>query len=441
MSGIHNIKFIKMSQGLRVLIVGASIAGPMTAYWLARAGCTVTIIERFPSLRIGGQSIDIRSVGVTVMRKIPGMEEAVRAKRPPIDAFKWVDDQGKIYAEMTPSGDADAQSLISEFEIYRGDMARVICDLLRPYEEEGKVRFIFDEQVASISQPGDDGDDAPVTVEFMNSTPTAEYDLVIAADGATGRTRALGFNCGVRDYINPLNVWAAFFAVPQALLAEGETGAAHNSPPGRFFGMGPSPLGGTNGIMMTVLPSNDPEATLAYRRAQEKGEEGLKQFVAETYRDAGWLAKELIESMWDSKDFYSNEFVQVKMPSLSKGRFAVVGDAGYAPGFTGTGTSLAISGAYVLAGELLSHPGDVKAGLRAYEERMRPIIKDMQTLPPGVRSFLAPQTHWGLAVRNVILRVVCFGMQFGKYFSWMTKYYSSAFSSDKFGLPEYEWVA
>lgn len=64
---------------LNVLVVGASIAGPAAAYWLAKAGAHVTVIERFPYLRTSGQNVDIRSCGVTIMRKIPGMEETVRA--------------------------------------------------------------------------------------------------------------------------------------------------------------------------------------------------------------------------------------------------------------------------------------------------------------------------------------------------------------------------
>ena len=65
---------------LKVLVVGASIAGPTAAYWFAKAGANVTIIERFPKMRTNGQNIDIRTAGVTVMRKMPGMEAPVRAK-------------------------------------------------------------------------------------------------------------------------------------------------------------------------------------------------------------------------------------------------------------------------------------------------------------------------------------------------------------------------
>ena len=69
---------------LRVLVVGASIAGPMAAYWLAKAGREVTIIERHPALRSGGQNIDIRTCGVTVVRKIPGLEAALKASLAPL---------------------------------------------------------------------------------------------------------------------------------------------------------------------------------------------------------------------------------------------------------------------------------------------------------------------------------------------------------------------
>lgn len=82
-----------MSQ-LRVLVVGASIAGPMAAYWLAKAGATVTVIERFPKLRTNGQAIDIRTTGVTIMRKIPGMEAAVRARTTQMEGISFVRDDG-----------------------------------------------------------------------------------------------------------------------------------------------------------------------------------------------------------------------------------------------------------------------------------------------------------------------------------------------------------
>lgn len=117
----------------------------------------------------------------------------------------------------------------------------------------------------------------------------------------------------------------------------------------------------------------------------------------------------------------------------------LAGDAGHAAGPTGTGTSLALTAGYLLAGELLAHKGDVAAGLDAYEERMRPLVEEGQVIPPGVLSLMAPQTMWGIWIRNQLFKVVCFGMQFSWALSWLGSW-SVSFGKDKSGLPEYQWV-
>lgn len=106
---------------LNVLVVGASIAGPTAAYWFARAGASVTVIERFPSLRTSGQAVDIRTVGVEVMRKMPGMEAAVRAKTTTLEGMSFVRDDGRPYGVIKATGDPEQQSIVSEFEIFRGE--------------------------------------------------------------------------------------------------------------------------------------------------------------------------------------------------------------------------------------------------------------------------------------------------------------------------------
>lgn len=119
---------------LKVLIAGASVAGPTAAYWLAKAGANVTIIERFPKLRTNGQNIDIRTAGVTVMRKMPGMEAAVRAQKFEIDGMSIVGDDGRPYGTIRATGNPDQQSLISEYEILRGDLAQILVDLTKENE-------------------------------------------------------------------------------------------------------------------------------------------------------------------------------------------------------------------------------------------------------------------------------------------------------------------
>ncbi|KAL1886734.1 hypothetical protein Plec18167_000668 [Paecilomyces lecythidis] len=420
-----------MSQ-LKVLVVGASIAGPMAAYWFAKAGAKVTVIERFPHLRTNGQNVDIRTVGVTVMRKIPGMEEAVRTKTTPLEGMAFVRADGRPYGILRPTGNPDQQSLVSEYEILRGDLAQILFDLTKSNEN---IDYVFGEQIVAIQQDGQCN--GPVTVEFSNGFPTTDFDLVVACDGATSRTRAMGLGCGIRDYVVSQNSWAAYFSIPQDLLAGSKTGAAYSAVGGRFIGVGPGPSGMNQVTLMHILPRNNRDETLAFREAKKRGDDSLKEFIAQLYTGAGWKCDEVVKSMMGAGDFYASELVQVKVPSLYKGRFVLVGDAGYA-GSPGSGTSLAMAGAYVLAGEVCKHRGSLEAALFGYEKTMRPLIDDMQKMPPLIPTMMAPQTSWGVWLRNMIFAFVCWT----RIIEFSQRFFAASFSnSDDYFLPEYEWMA
>lgn len=79
---------------------------------------------------------------------------------------------------------------------------------------------------------------------------------------------------------------------------------------------------------------------------------------------------------------------------MYKRRFVFIGDAGYAPDFTGAGTTLAIAGTYVLAGEVGRHKENLAAGHKGSEEQMRPVIDDFRRIPPLLSTIFAPQTAW-----------------------------------------------
>jgi 2-polyprenyl-6-methoxyphenol hydroxylase-like FAD-dependent oxidoreductase len=96
------------------------------------------------------------------------------------------------------------------------------------------------------------------------------------------------------------------------------------------------------------------------------------------------------------------------MPTIAQGRVTLVGDAGYcASPLSGMGTSLALVGAYVLAGEL--GPAEfldnrrVQTALAKYEAVMRPYIDRCQDLPNGVDGYL-PKSARDIAITAQVMK-------------------------------------
>jgi 2-polyprenyl-6-methoxyphenol hydroxylase-like FAD-dependent oxidoreductase len=96
---------------------------------------------------------------------------------------------------------------------------------------------------------------------------------------------------------------------------------------------------------------------------------------------------------------------QVKMPSWSKGRVVLLGDAAWCAGPFGVGTTEAIVGGYVLAGELHQHGNDYKAAFSAYEDRMRPYVEKGQDVPKINTRISTPQSKLGVTLLNTALKI------------------------------------
>lgn len=361
------------------------------------------------------------------MRKMPGMEALVRKHSTQEEGVCFVRDDGRPYGIIRATGNADQQGIVSEFEIFRGDLSRVLVGLT---EGRDGIQYVFGEQIASL-QYSEEG----VEVLFTNGRPPAKYDLVVACDGATSRTRAMGLDCSFRDHVHSTGTWAAYFSIESDLLGGSKIGHGHSAPGGRFVSIGHDPAGGNRIMFMCV---NQLAHKLdEFRKASGQGEGPLKAFVAGQFCDVGWETGRVLQEMKTSKDFYASEVVQVKTPSLFRNRVVLVGDAGYAAGPTGGGTSLALTGGYMLAGELCKYRGDIAAGLKGYEEQMAPLIKELQKIPPFVGTIMAPQTSWGIWVRNHIFAFVAWtGIA-----EFLGKYLGAAFADNTaFPLPEYQWV-
>ena len=350
-----------------------------------------------------------------------------------------VDERGRPYVTIRGSGEPDQQSLVSEYEIFRDDLARILYDLTKGCPN---IRYVFGEQVASMQQHGD-----IVTVDFVNGQlPKSTYDLVIAADGATSRTRALGLHCKVRDHVHSLNAWAAYCTISRDLLDGSKMAQFSTSTPGRAIILAPDHDTSHNRVVLMGSHSRSKrseDVLQPFHEAVKQGDEATKSFLARFFHGHG--RDDILAAVMHSDNLYASEAVQVKVPALRNGRIVLVGDAGYAAGPVGTGTSMAITGAYILAGEINDHLQDLDTGLRNYEEKMRPIIQDMQHIPPGFPGIMTPQSTSALRLRNLVLRFVALLMVASDYgpiaaiASWIAALFSSSFGKDKYGISDYAW--
>ncbi|KAL8715203.1 MAG: hypothetical protein Q9220_001161 [cf. Caloplaca sp. 1 TL-2023] len=379
-----------------VLISGSGIAGSVFAFWLLRANphANITIVERDPTLRLTGASVDIRSSGVDIIKWM-GVEEEIRKRTTNEKGVQFVDEKGKAVGTLGATGRSDVQSFTSEYEIFRGALAKIF---IKPIID--RVTTVFDESVDYFKQH-----DNGVDVTFTKSKQTKTYDLLVAADGLRSKIRGRMLNTKPEEQIYGGGVHAAYFTIKKDLLQGDGLAKWYNAPGGRavFLRPDPDPAGRTRGNFISVSPIADIERRQRLDAALREGNQSYMKLMEDMFHDAGWLAPEVLQGMRESDDFYCSLFAQIRSPKIQDGRVVLLGDSGYAtPGF---GTSLAIIGGYVLAGELLNHPGDLNAALKRYQEIMLPFARGSQG-SEGAMQYINPQSWWGIKIRNAIFGAV-----------------------------------
>ncbi|THV42852.1 FAD-dependent monooxygenase [Glycomyces buryatensis] len=347
-----------MSDNRRVLISGASIAGTTAAYWLHRHGFTPTVIERAPAIREGGYKIDIRGAALDVVSRMDLLEE-VRRHPTEVKNATIVDARGRKVASLDADGAGGRE--IEDAEIMRGDLNRIIYEATK-----ADVEYRFEESISAI-EVGDDS----VKVDFESGS-AEEFDLVIGADGAHSNTRSLAFGPET-DYLHDLGYYVAIFSVPNHLGLDREELTYVG--PGRTA-LTYSTAGDTGAKAMFMFASDPLEYDHRDRNRQQR-------LLSEAYAGEGWEVPKFLEAMADAPDFYFDSISQIRMDKWSNGRVALVGDAAYcASPASGQGTSLALVGAYVLAGEIAAAGGDT-SGFEAYERQLGHFVSVNQKLGPS----------------------------------------------------------
>ncbi|XXX76337.1 FAD-dependent monooxygenase [Sorangium sp. So ce134] len=363
-----------------VLISGASIAGPALAFWLARYGFRPVVVERAGALRLGGQNIDIQGAAREVVRRM-GIEGDIRAATTGEQGLRFVDDRNATKAEF-PAASSEGGGFTQELEVLRGDLARILYDRTRDTTE-----YIFGDQIAGLRDHGD-----RVTVSFEHGDER-DFDLVVAADGIRSRTRAL--IVGDEPRIRPLGLYGSYFTIPRG-SSDGAWARWYHAPGSRSIILRPDNVGTTRASLWFLSPGRGHERASAAEQ---------KALIASVFADAGWESPRVLAALADAEDVYFDAVSQVMAPRWSSGRAALVGDAAYCPSpVSGMGASVALVGAYVLAGEL-SRRSDHRDAFAAYEKLMRPYVDLAQKLPPGVPWIAHPKSRLGVSLLHMALRL------------------------------------
>lgn len=346
--------------------------------------------------------------------------------------MQFVYRDGQRRATFEASGEEERQSATSEYEILRGDMARLLYEATK---DNANIRYIFDEMIASVAEQDND----KVQVTFKNKLPPTQYHVVVGADGQMSRTRRLVFGHGPNndDYLHRLGQYSALFTMPRDAARDTNYAQWYNASRGRLFFLRPD----RHGTTRTYLAVTDPDLarfTEIDRLLKSGSRDQQQAWFANEFKDAGWQADRCIREMSAAEDFYMQQIAQVKMDTWVKGHVALVGDAAYCPSpISGVGTGAAIVGSYVLAGELSRSPTDIRAALANYERITRQYVDKAQRLIPGAPHIANPQSEWGIFLLSSVTGVLAH--PFVQRFSGVLGNAIPAFGSTTvWSPPEYE---
>ncbi|WP_166354934.1 FAD-dependent monooxygenase [Phytoactinopolyspora limicola] len=360
----------------KILISGASVAGPTAAYWLGRYGFDVTVVEKAPALRGGGYAVDFRGEAhMTVLERM-GVLDHLRHLDTGGTAMSFVDVSGREHFALPP------EFAGGDLEVLRADLSRVLHEHSRE-----RANYLFGDSITTLH---DTGDSVHATFEHA---PDDTFDLVIGADGLHSQVRRLAFTPSV-DVVRHLGYYLAGWEMDNR-IGVGRTTLMCNVP-GRLASVAADHHDPSRAHTLFAFTSPPLDGVRGDTERQ-------KQILRDTFGELAWHVPALLDGLSNTPELYFDSISRVDIEPWTRGRVALLGDAAHGATLGGMGTGSAIVGAYILAGELADADGDHQRAFSRYEERIRPYATRGQDGGRRAGEFLAPSSPIRLAMRNRML--------------------------------------
>ncbi len=394
-----------------VLISGAGIAGPTLAFWLNAAGFKTTIVERAPALRAGGYVLDFWGLGYDIAERM-GLANKLKRVGYSMREMRIVDARGeriagfgtRVFRELTGG---------RFVTLARADLSRLLFETV---EDQSEVLF-GDEIICLEEGPNH------TWVQFEHAGART-FDLVVGADGLHSNVRRLAFG-PQQQFEKDLGYVVAAFETQHYRPRDEDVYIIYSEPgqmAARFTLHDDRAL-----FLLVFIRDDEPAPTTSDLAAQ-------KAMLRQRFGGGGWECGQILACLDRAEDLYFDPVAQIKMPSWSRGRVALVGDAAFCVSLmAGQGSALAMTAAYVLAGELARTGGGHSEAFNRYETRLRAFIGAKQKGAERFSAAFAPRTRFGLSFRSLVVRACAI--------PGVARFVLGRDIVDTLKLPDYSWPA
>lgn len=351
------------------VISGAGIAGPALAHHLDARGWRATVLERHPQRRDEGQNVDIRGAAREVIRRM-GIDVDVRAATTGEVGTRFVTADGTPAASFPVARPGRPDGPTAELEILRGELSRILVE-----RTADRTDYLFGTQLADVT---DHGDHVSAT---LDDGTAIDADVLVIAEGLHSRSRRFVSSVEVRD----LGMYLAYVTLPRRDTDDRWWNWQHATK-SRSVHLRPDNVGTTRAILTFFSD---------VRGLEDLDRRDQVTLLRRTFADVGGAAPRILDELDDAPMYFST-VGQVHLPSWSRGRIGLLGDSAFCNAtFGGAGTSLALIGAYLLAGELAAGPGPA-AALTRYQQAMQPFVKSAPVVRAGMLRLANPRSPWGI---------------------------------------------